>query len=228
MDPEKDTAEEQLLRVIEDGGKGKESAGGDAKGKPSSLVERLKNVLSSIKGRLKGKSTGRHVKGEQWDIRWANNLLWILLAALTIYIISDFVLFSSNAKEKYVKKMPITANAESAISAAPDIMEGQLKSLNEYVGALTDRNPFTGKGRPIITETTYKEPSARDKLEEMIEGLVLVGINRGANPDAVIEDSGAKQTYFVSEGDKVRDLTVKSISADSIVFEYEGEEIQIG
>ena len=74
-------------------------------------------------------------------------------------------------------------------------------------------------------EFLANEPA--EKLAEMTKGLVVVGINRGANPDAIIENTQEKRTFFVKVGDKVNELTVKEIKHDTVVITYEGADVEI-
>ena len=43
----------------------------------------------------------------------------------------------------------------------------------------------------------------------------------------MIEDSQTKTTYFLKTGEKLEDVTIKTIYTDRVVFSYENEETTI-
>ena len=68
------------------------------------------------------------------------------------------------------------------------------------------------------------EPVAKSALETITATLKVVGINRGRVPEALIEDTAAKRTYFVKVGDQVNSLTVKGIDKRGVTVMYQDEE----
>ncbi|MCH8328421.1 MAG: hypothetical protein IID15_07875, partial [Candidatus Marinimicrobia bacterium] len=54
-----------------------------------------------------------------------------------------------------------------------------------------------------------------------------VGINRGAVREAILEDSVQNRTYFILEGQIVKGMKVEKITANSVIFSFEGEEVEI-
>ena len=52
----------------------------------------------------------------------------------------------------------------------------------------------------------------------------MVGINRGKVPEALVEDTEAKRTYFVKVGDEINGLKISAIDVNGVKVTYEGEE----
>ena len=75
-----------------------------------------------------------------------------------------------------------------------------------------------------VTGAAPGGPQAKSKLEELVGGLTVVGINRGRVPEALIEDAKATRTYFVKIGDDLNGLKVKAIDQNGVTVTYEGEE----
>ncbi len=74
---------------------------------------------------------------------------------------------------------------------------------------------FTGDNRVVASKT---------------EHLKLRGISwldSAETASAIIEDADSGMTYFLKQGDQVKDVTVKTIYADQVIMSYEGEEIAI-
>ena len=63
-----------------------------------------------------------------------------------------------------------------------------------------------------------------NRLAELTASLTVVGIGLGRVPDALIEDTEEKRTFFVRIGDRINDLVVESIESNGVVVSYEGQE----
>lgn len=150
-----------------------------------------------------------------WNLRTASRVLWVALAAIGAYAVFDLVVM------RQVYQLPSSAGAagQAGLAASGD---GQQKPLSEYLGAILARDPFTGA---VAGATAAVLRTNRNRLEELSKGLTVAGMDRGANPVAFIEDKDEQKTYMVKVGDDIKGLTIKSISADGVVLEYEGEEI---
>jgi hypothetical protein len=77
----------------------------------------------------------------------------------------------------------------------------------------------------MASQTPKAAPvTIKRRLDEMVQGLVVVGIDRGPNPAALIEDQQTGRTTVIRVGDTVRDAKVKKIDGDGVLLTYEGEE----
>ena len=60
-----------------------------------------------------------------------------------------------------------------------------------------------------------------------INGLELVGIAWSDNPDVIITNRTVNRTFFLNRGSMFMEATVKDVKKDSVIIEYEGEEIEL-
>ena len=223
MVPAKETAEEQLLRMIEGPG-----------GPPSSSRPRNPSVERVAAG-LRGWAEGLwrrllpfrpHRETSDvllWRLRIAERLAWIVLAGLPVYLVVDLWVVQPRLPTLKPLQAPAATGGADRTSAA--MAEDHLKPLAEYREALVTRNPF-GLAIQKISEAVGGAQE-KSRLAQLAGSLTVVGINRGRIPEALIEDTAAKRTVVVKVGDQVNKLTVKSISQDGVVVTYEGEETTI-
>ena len=79
----------------------------------------------------------------------------------------------------------------------------------------------TGAG----TVNLFKTPSS--KVADATQDLKLVGISWSNDPIAMIEDSKALRTFFVTRGQMIGEVRVQAIFKDKVVLSYGGEEIEL-
>ena len=216
MVPAKETAEEQLLRMIEGPGGSPPSRGPVRQVPFAKLIDQVRSRLERL-WRGAGPSHQDATDALLVRLRIAERLFWVVLAALTLYLVLDLFVFQLRPPARRAHAVP--AAGSSGASAPP--AESSLKSLDDYRETLATRNPF---GLSLRSETTDTGPEPKSKLSELIKPLTVVGINRGRVPEALIEDSAEKRTYIVKVGDKVGLMVVKAIDANGITLSYDGEE----
>ena len=222
----KETAEEQLLRMIEGPHTPPPSSPEPAPSairRPGMPLGPLKELWGDLKNRirqvvhaLRGKETANDPL--LWNLQLAGRFLWLLLAVLGIYVVLDLVVMQPANRVAST----INASRPGPSAAAPPMMaENPLKPLADYIGVVVARDPFTG-AVPGTTSSPIKNSDRH--LEEMAKGLVLVGIDRGPKPAALVEDTEKQKTFVVNAGDDVNGMRVKEINSEGVVLTYEGEE----
>lgn len=220
MDPDKDIAEERLLRVIE---KGQARTASVAIGatKAWNPFKWLRVWLAQNYARPIGRESDPTLK----ILKTLSAFLWLGLACFSIYFAMDYISHRNAPFQSRIFKA--AKHGTAATGQIEPVLEDKLKTEAHYVEALQNPNPFTGVAEEVKVTEEVRGPSAGDKLAEMSKGLVVVGINRGATPDAIIENSKEKRTFFVKVGDKVNEMTVKEIKHDTVVLSYEGQDVEI-
>jgi hypothetical protein len=221
MVPLKETAEEQLLRMIE-GSQGSQ-APHHSTGDPP--LKRLTDALQERTVRWWRRVVPPR-RGPQaadpflWNLRLTQRLLWVLLVGLGAYVVIDLALIQPTPR---LATVSVPQTEGTAVAVAPPVtLENSLKPLAEYLAAVSQRNPFTG-AVGALDEPGAK--TAKHQLEELASGFVVVGIDRGPNPVALIEHREQQRTYIMKVGDELNGMTVTSINAEGVVVSYEGEEL---
>lgn len=221
MDPDKDIAEERLLRVIEKGQSRTSSAAGQSRG--GNPIQWIRMWLARRYAQPVGKDSDPLLRA----LRVLSFVLWSGLIGFGIYFAYNFVVSRQISYQDRLNQPRRAGMMQASDGLVPTLKEAKPDSY--YVGALQNPNPFTGTGEEqvqIVDEP--RGPSPKDQLEAMSKALVVVGINRGAIPDAILEDSEQKRTHFVKVGDSVNELKVIEIKHSSVVLGYEGETVEIG
>ncbi len=218
----RETAEEQLLRMIEGPqGSGAPStpsgASGSGRPSPKRPAASLQDVLSWRWRRLFPRRTHANTDAFLWNLKLTQQIMWVVLFALSAYVAYDLVTVQPKPRRHAVSAPVSSAPAPDSVPA--HIKE--LRPLSEYLSVVMQRNPFTG----AIAGLAPVVKTAKRRLQEMIGGLSIVGIDRGPNPVALIEDKEGQRTYIVKAGDRIKEMEVQKIDANGVVLSYEGEQI---
>jgi len=215
----KETAEEQLLRMIEGPGGRPPPLGPLRRFSVDHLRDQIRAVIDALRRWVLPSRQGRDGSDVLlWRLRLAQRLFWMGLIGLAVFFVVDLFIFRPTP--------PLATRATSGMSlgshAAPVTVEDQLLPTEEHRRKLLTRNPFG----LIVSETGSSpvEQASKSRLAELAGPLTVVGINRGRIPEALIEDTTAQRTYVVKVGDQINGLMVKSIGQQGVVVSYEGEE----
>lgn len=195
----KETAEQKLLKIIEATKKAQESSSG--------------NVPSSV-----GKKRSRFMI----SMRQVNALLVIAVIASVIYLGYEF----QNGVSMLGQEVTIPAD-QTTRQTSPETTVPRSKGLSHYLDLVTSRNIF----QPYEKQTaTAPVDIDRSEIESKLQNFRLVGIAWLDVPESatvMIEDKGTGHTRFLKEGDKLDDVTIKTIYTDRVVIGYENEEMVI-
>ncbi|MBF0479545.1 MAG: hypothetical protein HQL26_08680 [Candidatus Omnitrophica bacterium] len=194
-----ETAEQKLLKMIETS-----SGSGAVSSKAQQDVKQKQNLLIMI--------------------RCVNGLLVLLIVLGIALIFGQF-----RAGNEMVKRA--VAFTEPKI-AAPKISgllaKNNSKNLDVYISNIHKRNFFYPYEKPHATGSA--EVSANRDIARATKSLRLVGVSWLDSVDSasvMIEDTEKNQTYFLMKGEKIGDIFVKTIYADSVELGYQNEEIVI-
>lgn len=157
-----------------------------------------------------------------WNLRLAHRILWVVLAMIGAYVVVDLVFVQP--KPPVVRRPSPAIPADGQSAGQPVEGSQKLRPLSEYIGAVMQRNPFTGA---IAGIAPPRGKTAKHRLEELAGGLTIVGIDRGPNPVALVEDATQQRTYVVKVGDDINGMHVTQITAEGVVLSYEGEEFTL-
>ncbi|MBU0468685.1 MAG: hypothetical protein KKF78_05910 [Candidatus Omnitrophica bacterium] len=102
------------------------------------------------------------------------------------------------------------------------------QSISYYLAGVNKRNIFVPYEEKKSNAVVVTEKNR--KISEVTASLRLVGVSwldRIDTASVMIEDTEKKITYFLQKGEKLGDIIVKTIYADSAVLGYENEETTI-
>ena len=216
----KETAEEQLLRMIEGRGGVAPSPPPLRPFSPERLLEQLRGRLAILWRWALPQPSGQGADEVLWRLHVAERVVWVLLAGLGLYLIIDLLVVNPRPPALVLRTGPATVPEPPG--SAGGLVEDRLKPLAAYQQAIVARNPFR-----FSTNEPPTSQSAQHRLEESTKVLTVVGINRGRVPEALIEDSAQQRTYVVKVGDEMNGLTVKAIDAQGVVVSDGREEIRL-
>jgi hypothetical protein len=104
----------------------------------------------------------------------------------------------------------------------------QIKSIAYYLDKMSSRDLF--KPDEKKEDGSSAMPTEKAALEKKMFKYKVVGVAWLDVPESatvMIEDKSNSTTRFLKEGDKIDDVTVKTIFTNKVVFSYANEEIVI-
>ena len=212
----KDTAEEQLLKLIE---------GTPPGGIPRPSLKAAGDRWRAFLDRFRFPKKFRRASADPFlrNLQIGSRLVWVVLLLLIGYLLSDAL------SPQGLKRKPLvptgTESAPSTPAQTSPKPEDSLTPLSVYISSAGARNPFTPP-----TGSAPVTPQVRpvsNRLQELSEGLVVVRIDRSDNPRALIEDTKGNRTYFVRVGEQINGMTVSRVSDSWVTLSYEGKEIDL-
>lgn len=212
-----ETPAEQLLRMIEGPQGGLPGAAKPVAGALHALAGFFRRLPNPF--RRKFRSGRRESDPVLANLTLAQRVLWAVMILFGAYVAFDLVMVQPKSTLDRV-----TAQAP----ASPDAAQGPassgtaLKPLADYLSVVQQVNPFGGAAALVAAPV---QQTTKQRMQELAGGLAVVGIDRSANPEAIIEDTNEKRTYFVKVGDELNGMTIRDISAKGVTVTYEGEEL---
>lgn len=196
-----ETAEQKLLKMIE-----ASSGAGTAPTKTQEKVAQKQSVLSVIKK--------------------INLFLIVSVIGATIFLAKEVI-----AGTEYLTKgihFNVDQNVINSTRKNEILLPGTPR-LSSYLVGITHRNFFQPFEQEEV-KTSTSAPGKNTQLSQKAAHLRLVGVSWLDTVDSasvMIEDSEKNMTYFLKKGERIGDIFVKTIYADSAVLGYDNEEMTI-
>ncbi|MCA9408493.1 MAG: hypothetical protein KC733_07375, partial [Candidatus Omnitrophica bacterium] len=157
-------------------------------------------------------------------------ILFVLFIFICVFFFFLFMLWEfKEGIENLSQKINLGGVGRAARAVDEDNLIPDPTRLSKYLVNVKKRNIFQPWEPPEvknIVEVTEKNKTIANKTEN----LRLVGLSWFDHVDtasAMIEDIEKQVTYFLQKGEKVGDIVVKTIYADSVELGYDNEEIII-
>lgn len=184
------------------------------------LLEQLRTVGARIRRWLLPSQQSRERSDALlWRLRLAERVFGVVLVGLGAYLVVDLAFHQ--LRPPVLHRSAIGRGEADGATAGVLSTEAPRKEAAEYRQTLVARNPF-GLAAQRVAEAIQE--TAKSRLAELASSLVVVGINRGRIPEALVEDTVVQRTYVVKIGDQINGLTVQSIDQRGVVVSYEEEE----
>ncbi len=223
--PEEFSPEEKLLKLIRGEKKQKERPAAEKTEPPRASPEPLKSSAGIPLAKLQG--AGQPAGDRTRHFKVINSALIAILILIIVFFIFDIV--TSNLKPRRLvgvqKEHPVSRGAEHAARpTSEDINQAATAPFSAYAD-VGRRELF----KPVRSEVQERAASqaASESAQDKLKDLSLIGIIAGEKPQAVIEDRKIQKTYFLNKGQAVNQLTVEDILEDRVIFDFEGEKLEL-
>lgn len=216
--------EEKLLRLIR-GGKPAAAAG------PTLIAPAGMRVADPAASAARATSLAVSLpRGLQWPAWWitaANIALGMLVVGeLTMLAMMQF---EPALALPAVLTAPLSESKKPAADAPkPDDVASELASPSSL--ALAAARPLfrTEQSTAASSSAAVKTPAANEQATALSQRLNLIGVIDGDPPQAIIEDTQSKRTYFVSVGQPVVEgLVVDEVQATKVILRLGDETITL-
>lgn len=145
---------------------------------------------------------------------------------IVLVICSVFFLVYQIQQGVQLLQMDVVVEADNqfvsseAVSTVP-----RANSVEFYLSQFERRNIFTPykQTASVAGQSTSSEGLAIRMAKYKLVGVAWLDLPESAS--VMLEDSESGLTHFLREGEKIEDVTVKTIYVDRVVFSYENEEI---
>lgn len=164
------------------------------------------------------------LKVSQWiyvthKLKLTQNLVYIL-SSLCIFFLIAQTFFIKNSLTFYPKES-LPKNLTQNLSNSSTINSEEFKKLltisnqRKYFKSIPKPKPKAQKNEKIPT------------ISEQATGLNIVGILDGDPPQAIIENTKDRQIYYLSENQKINDITIKTVKRNSVILTFNDEELEL-
>ena len=229
----KETAEQKLLRMIEDGGT---PAGAGAQGAQVAMAQNAaQDVAAAVKGTGisippvfsilsdKVQSILGMFAGKSFGLKQVNTVFIILIVVASLglgFFYKSETTFLDRAID-FSKGLK-----ESDMASAMRILP-QYEPLASFLDVILKRNLFRPyeKKEEVVTDA----PTGSEKVAAKIKDLKLVGISWLNTPDSasIMVENAEGVTIFLKKGDTISNVIVKKIFVDRVIFSYEDQEMEV-
>jgi len=230
----KETAEQKLLRLIEQGGGFSADASEHAAPQAREALSAVQSVGGSLDlppgilnliAVLRRLLSGARLAPGGFSLRRINMALILGVVILGFIFVSNIMSGLREADRVITFHQPDTVvfSAKKLLPVIP--------GLDRYISAVSFRNIFHPfEKQEVVKEDEPEALEVPQRLAEQTKNLRLVGISWLETPEsasAMVENTESGITYFLRSGEKVNGLTVKMIYAQSVVFEMGGDELEL-
>lgn len=168
---------------------------------------------------------GSQYKAAQPKFRFSVQIINGLLAVGVLVCLAVLALEIQSGNQLLNRQ--VTFDPSTLGARSNEVGEPKARDIAYYAKKIGTRNIF----KPYEKEQMDKvSVAAKPNLAKKLSKYKMVGVAWLDLPESasvMVEDTTSGMTYFLREGEKLDDVTIKTIYTDRAVFGYENEEITI-
>ncbi len=233
----KETAEQKLLRIIEEGSEGS-SESKALEGATTPAMNVAQQTAAAVRGpSLQVPSFAENVSdimkkisqmiplGKSFGLREINmlSILFIIILAIMLVAISQAEIRRIN-KGVHFKEFALESSMRTTGTILP-----QYKDIGQFLDTISFRNIFRPYEK-VESPAVATQATGQELISQKMEKLKIVGISWFDEPDSqsvMVEQTDTSMTYFLKQGESFDGLTVKAIFTDRVIFSYQNEEMEM-
>lgn len=100
----------------------------------------------------------------------------------------------------------------------------QVLPFSHYAEIISKRNLFKV---PAESQAQDKNMPIKIGPYELLKSYSLAGVVSGENPQAIIEDTASKKTYFLNKGQYLGDFKIDDIKEGKVILELRGQRFEL-
>jgi len=231
----KETAEQKLLRIIEDSPKEDSAAGGASDADVVVTTANAADIAAAVRGpslampsvfsSLFGNAQNflGLFSGKSFGLKQVNMALIILIIVAATAL--GFLYRGETNLLKGELNFATGVKTSKAVTSADPLP--QYEPLASFLEVVLERNIFRPYEKKEIA--VVSAPTGREKIAVKMQDLKLVGISWLDTPDSAsaMVELKTGMTVFLREGEKAEDVLVKKIFADRVIFAYQDQEMEV-
>jgi hypothetical protein len=165
-------------------------------------------------------------KGPQLKMQFSVKMLNGLLAVGIVVCFAVLAMEFQSGAALMRKQVEFSLDA-SVPHHSLDLSESKPKDIAYYAQKIAERNIFKPYEKEVLDKSNVPvKPTLAKKLSKYkLVGVAWLDLPESAS--VMFEDTSTGTTFFLREGEKLDDVTIKAIYTDRTVLGYENEEITI-
>ncbi|MCK5581647.1 MAG: hypothetical protein KAJ18_10305 [Candidatus Omnitrophica bacterium] len=155
-----------------------------------------------------------------------NKILFVFIVVVGTFFVMDFM------RGMELSQGDVDIRVRTKIDIGTKGVIPQVKGASEYKNLVSKRNVFQPYERKVVDETELEDELMQENrlISEQVKNLKLVGISWLDTPEtasAMIENTISGVTYFLRKGETLNNVVVEGIYSESIIVSFQGEELEL-
>ena len=177
----------------------------------------MKNIAKSNSGEFM--AFAENLAPQLYLLKRANGIILIILGLIVVSVfislrnIPKTAEFNNTASLSAARELTVSDRAEKSrpFSYYNDIIGKH--QLFKIIGGQEGKTQKTSPGAPLAAE--------------LLKNYSLIGVVGGDDPQAIIEDKKAKQTYYLKKGQPLGEYKIRNIQDGRVILENDGQTAEL-